>query len=892
MEIKEDILLSEKQLKFWEKLCEFHNKNKLNFKLSKPGERQYFDLKINSKYHIRLSMNSLKKEFQVGFYIENDKLLYNYLLENKQEIESNFGFDLIWQNFENKKSSVIYTIINFDINNMSEWDNYLYIILNKSQKISETFEKFSEIYYEIKDNSSEIKKIENTILEKEPLENEILDLKKLFPFFYKKENKQDSLKNEEKIILEKNRDFNPQELKKEVTEVVESQEEVKVESSISEELETSFEFKNLQEETSEEENNIFTEELLIKLESKQEDVELLGKTSEEVIFEEKDNFNPQELKEEVKEIMELQENTEEKPFIYNELEILVEAESSQEEIPNTSQSESSLEQKEENEVNTVKELPINKGYEKCSYMNGIKIGKAFYYYFNGDKEEYTYVDGIKKGEAIYYYSNGDKEEYTYVDGIKEGKAVCYYPNGNKEEYTYVNGVLVERKLIQKHMDLIEKEEDYEEKIIKSVPEIESLKDENVESLENVLVENDLNTEEEVKKESDNEKIITSESETLNEKKSKIIKRKISENLLIQNILSEEEMKIFGERLGLILKNGDDKIKYSPKIVNFLVSVAYYEGFSDGGYWKKVFDILGMKLIGTRYSHLTDILRETLQRKRLFIDDSTQWAYNTIIAHTIVPLKGGAFYKYLDFAYSFYDSIDSDINSISEEDLKLMVKELLEKEKDSPFILKGTKLAIENCLNMVVEYFTEILYYIDILDSQKEDFSSLGNVIKEKIKEWYKEWYDYNLSRGFSIKKNTEENFSENDKEEVISITNKIGTLKFTCDTLGVNIETPKMLFDYSIDEAYIKIGESKTMLNYKKIGNKFVVGSRKITRKSFDFKLIKLFINDKLVKEWDNKIIFFKENGKNIKPKQTKNNIYELDIRKVRILFDDSYSIF
>ena len=651
MEIKEELLL-EKQLKFWEKLCEFHEKNKLTFKLSKPGKRQFFDLRINSKYHIRLSMNSLKKEFQIGFYIENDKFLYNYLLKNKQEIESNFDFYLIWQNFESNKSSVIYTIINFNIDNILEWDNYFYIIFNKSEKIIKVFEEFVSIYYqkEIREQNDIYNSLESKSLKEKKIQEEGGIIKKLlkilFPFFYKKE--------------------------------------VNISNSSLGSIES----------------------------SDKEFGEIVLEVKKEVL---KPSVKLDELKEEIK-----------------------------------------LEEKEANISN--------------SSLGSIE---------SSDKEFGETVLEVKKEKKI-------------------------------EE---------------------------------------------------------------------------------NKKKSKLlIKRKISEDLLVQNIFSEEEMKDFAERLRLSLSSSNIKPIFSPKIVIFLVSVAYYEGISDGGYWNKVFNILKIKQTQNIYLFLIETLKETLHHKNLFIDNGTQWAYNTIMAHTIVPLQGGAFYKYLDFAYSFYDSIDSDVTSICEEELKIMVKKLLIEEKENPFMLKGTKLAIENCLNIVIEYFIEILYYIDILDSQKEDISDLGNVIKDKIKEWY----NFNLRKGFYIQKNENSNFlndEDEDKEEIISITNRIGSLKFTCDKDGVNIETPKMLFDYFIEDAFIKIGEYKCVLNYKKVGNRFIIKSRLLTRKVFDFKLIKLFINGKLIKEWDNKIVFFKENGKNIKPKENKNNIYELDIKKVRILFDSSYSI-
>ena len=53
-------------------------------------------------------------------------------------------------------------------------------------------------------------------------------------------------------------------------------------------------------------------------------------------------------------------------------------------------------------------------------------------------EEYFYIDGIKRGKARYFYINGDIEKYTYVNGKKEGAAEYITTNGKKIKYTYKN----------------------------------------------------------------------------------------------------------------------------------------------------------------------------------------------------------------------------------------------------------------------------------------------------------------------------------------------------------------------------------------------------------------------------------------------------------------------
>lgn len=98
----------------------------------------------------------------------------------------------------------------------------------------------------------------------------------------------------------------------------------------------------------------------------------------------------------------------------------------------------------------------NGKYEKYNEINGIKQGKAVYYWgknynltekqedYGKIKEEFFYENGIKQGKAVTYFDQVKtkkiKEEFYYVDNVKQGKAYILYLD-KFEKINYLNGKL-------------------------------------------------------------------------------------------------------------------------------------------------------------------------------------------------------------------------------------------------------------------------------------------------------------------------------------------------------------------------------------------------------------------------------------------------------------------
>lgn len=119
----------------------------------------------------------------------------------------------------------------------------------------------------------------------------------------------------------------------------------------------------------------------------------------------------------------------------------------------------------------------NGKYEVCTEVNGIKEGKATYYYskeilqsipydlkedYEKLREEFTYDKGIKNGSAITYFNKNKTkklwEKFTFLNGVKEGEA--WLLSVDKLEKRYYKNGKVEGFVIQYYLDGKIKEDFY------------------------------------------------------------------------------------------------------------------------------------------------------------------------------------------------------------------------------------------------------------------------------------------------------------------------------------------------------------------------------------------------------------------------------------------------
>ena len=119
--------LTERKLKlldFWTALNEYLNNKNSEINPQKPSSDHWNNISVGtSKAHI--SLTALAKEKKIGceFYIPDNKELYFYLIEHKEEIEQIFGQELYWQELKGKKASRIsISRDNFNLYEDNDWE--------------------------------------------------------------------------------------------------------------------------------------------------------------------------------------------------------------------------------------------------------------------------------------------------------------------------------------------------------------------------------------------------------------------------------------------------------------------------------------------------------------------------------------------------------------------------------------------------------------------------------------------------------------------------------------------------------------------------------------------------------------------------------------------------
>ena len=140
VKIESNITPSKKiELNYWNKVNEYINNNNFNFSTPAPRPRPIHVLAIgNSAAQIRLTFNT-KNEMSVRFHINDDKVLFDKLYENKNEIEKELGFELEWDRSDKYKSSQIRVFKDINYKNEGKWTNYIKWQVDTADKLVKVF---------------------------------------------------------------------------------------------------------------------------------------------------------------------------------------------------------------------------------------------------------------------------------------------------------------------------------------------------------------------------------------------------------------------------------------------------------------------------------------------------------------------------------------------------------------------------------------------------------------------------------------------------------------------------------------------------------------------------------------------------------------------------------
>lgn len=79
----------------------------------------------------------------VEFYINNNKALFDRLFEQKDEIEQQLGFPVVWDRLDNKKASRIkYTIDGLNFDDHSNYEALMNASIDAAVKMRDVFKQY------------------------------------------------------------------------------------------------------------------------------------------------------------------------------------------------------------------------------------------------------------------------------------------------------------------------------------------------------------------------------------------------------------------------------------------------------------------------------------------------------------------------------------------------------------------------------------------------------------------------------------------------------------------------------------------------------------------------------------------------------------------------------
>lgn len=116
-----------KRLEFWNMFNEILESSGKPFNKRKASTDHWYSIAVgSSQCHIAIDLVNKEHKIRVGFWIGDNKELFDKLYENKDIIEKNSGLNLRWNRLENKKAALISAdILGLDFNNQSNYEELM-----------------------------------------------------------------------------------------------------------------------------------------------------------------------------------------------------------------------------------------------------------------------------------------------------------------------------------------------------------------------------------------------------------------------------------------------------------------------------------------------------------------------------------------------------------------------------------------------------------------------------------------------------------------------------------------------------------------------------------------------------------------------------------------------
>lgn len=133
-----------KRVEFWTTINDAIEKYSKVFNTRKASTDHWYDLPIGtSRAHISFELLQLKKQIRLNIYIPHDQELYNKFFENKEKIEEQLGYELIWDESPGTKKSQIFKLYkNIKLDSEEYIENLTKQLVLDAEKFREVFSKY------------------------------------------------------------------------------------------------------------------------------------------------------------------------------------------------------------------------------------------------------------------------------------------------------------------------------------------------------------------------------------------------------------------------------------------------------------------------------------------------------------------------------------------------------------------------------------------------------------------------------------------------------------------------------------------------------------------------------------------------------------------------------
>ncbi len=132
------------QFNFWNSFKEYAKENSKKLRLRKTHPQHWYDISIgSSEAHVALTINTQTNEIACELYINDNNEIYEYLENNKEEIEKEIGGSLKWMRLDNRKASRIKLCRSGKVSENQEENKELFDwLVEKTEKFQDVFGKY------------------------------------------------------------------------------------------------------------------------------------------------------------------------------------------------------------------------------------------------------------------------------------------------------------------------------------------------------------------------------------------------------------------------------------------------------------------------------------------------------------------------------------------------------------------------------------------------------------------------------------------------------------------------------------------------------------------------------------------------------------------------------